>query len=354
MSFAFIRTLFCCIAAAAALVTLNSCSSSPGDPALIADTGSGSGASTNTGGIGGSGCTDLGCVDLAVGDITGFGSVIINGAVYDTSGAQFSINGMPASESDFKIGMNVTAAVNLSTEQFAAGSITYAPIVLGPVTTTALAASTFDVLGQTVIIDSNTVLDNVSLVANASNVIAEGAVVEVSGIRNADNAIVASYIRRADSATSYQLQGSIEAEVNAAQQLLIDGLLVDVSGVDPEQLASNANEGDVVSLFLTPNVDTFTAVVNSTIAAIPTINELLTRFNGSQIRVEGFISNNTFGSIFTFGDLQVFASGDTVYRFANGMPANAFDLGANSRIELVATTTGVGIVTADEVIIIER
>jgi len=349
MSPQFIRTLFYGLFCTTAVITLISCTSSSSDPSLVADAGTGgsTGATTNGGGIGGSGF-----VDVAAGDITGFSSVIINGIAYDTSNAAFSISGMPATQSDLQVGMNVTAAVNL--QQLAAGSITYTPIVLGPVTTVSLAQGRFTILGQTVVVDSNTVLDNVSLTANASNVIAEGAVIEVSGIRNADNDIVASYIRRADSATSYQLQGLIQAEVSAAQELLLDGLVVDVSGIDPDQLVDNADEGDVVSLFITPNVPNVTALAGSTISAIPTVNDLLIRFGGSKIRVEGFISNNTFGAFFDFGDLQVFATGDTVYSFADGSPAVASDLGANSRIELIATTTGVGIVTADEIIIIQR
>jgi len=361
MSRKLIRSLFIFMGAATVVVLLNSCNSSTSGPGLVADANTGTG--TNTGGIGGSGCTELGCVDLAVGDITGFSSVVINGAIYDTSEAQFSINGMPATQSDFHVGMNVTAAVNVDTEPFLAGSIIYAPIVLGPVTTTALAAQTFEILGQTVVVDSNTVLDeNVSLDANASDVIAEGAIIEVSGIRNANNDIVASYIRRADSATSFQLQGIIEAEVNPAQQLLIDGLSVDVSGIDPDLLSANANKGDVVSLFLTPSADVATAVAGSTIAATLTINELLDRFDGSKIRVEGYISNynpiNLFGTAlsisFNFDDLTVFPTEQTVYRFADGSLATANDLGANSRIELIATTTGVGVVTPDEIVIIER
>lgn len=350
-----------------AAFSLNSCSSSPSEPGLVAgaNTGANTGAGTNTGGIGGSGCAELGCVDLAVGDITGFSSVIINGAVYDTTEAQFSINGMPATRDDFRVGMNVTAAVNVDQPTFLAGSISYAPIVLGPVTTTDLTSRSFEILGQTVVVDTNTALDGVSLDANASDVIAAGAVIEVSGLRNVDNNIVATYIRRADSATSYQLQGSIDAETNAAQQLLIDGLLVDVSGLDPSQLSANANIGNVISLFLTPDTQTITAVPGSLVAPVLTINQLLERFNGSQIRAEGFIVNNSLSLdlglgldlnltfTFTFGDLQVFVTEGTEFRFADGSRATSNDLGANSRIELIATTTGVGIVTADEVVIIE-
>jgi len=345
MSRNLIRAWFYFMSAVITVLLLNSCSTSTGEP---------DGETTNGGGIGGSGF-----VDLAVGDITGFSSVIINGVTYDTSDAQFSISGMPASQSDLKVGMNVTAA-NL--KQHKAGSIIYTPMVLGPVTTTSLADSSFEVLGQTVVVDSNTALDSVSLDANASNVIAAGAIIEVSGIRNADNDIVATYIRRADSATNYQIQGSIDAEVDELQQLLVDGLLVDVSGIDSEQVELIANEGEVISLFLTPNGQVATALPGSSIVAIPTINELLERFKGTKIRVEGYISNSASFNIlgtavdftFNFDDLQVFPTAQTVYRFADGTPATASDLGANSRIELIATTKGVGIVTPDEIIIIER
>jgi len=358
MSFRTSRSLFLLLVTVTAMLSVVSCNSSTGEPGLVVD--SSTGATTNTTGIGGSGCTDFSC-DLAVGDITGFGSVIINGAVYDISKAQFTANGMPATQRDFEVGMIVTAAADFDSQPFMAGSITYAPIVLGPVTTTELTAGSFEILGQTVVVDSNTVLLDVSLDSNSPDVIATGAVIEVSGIRNVDNQIVASFIRRADSATSYQLQGLIETATNPAQQLLISGLSVDVSGLDQDDIDANANQGDVVSLFLTPDIEVVTAVPNSTIAVIPTINELLARFNGNKIRVEGFISNYTptvifdtnLNFTFNFDDLQVFFTADTPFRFADGSTATSDDLSANSRIELVATTTGIGVVTAEEIIIIE-
>lgn len=54
--------------------------------------------SDDTGGITGTG------IAFAIGPVTGFGSVIVNGVTYDTSGATFSQDGGVATQSDFKVG----------------------------------------------------------------------------------------------------------------------------------------------------------------------------------------------------------------------------------------------------------
>jgi len=340
MSLKQIRAVVFFMSATTAVAMLNSCSSPNSDLGPGASTGE----TTNGGGVGGSGF-----LDLAVGDITGFGSVSINGVTYDTSNTGFTINGLPAMQSDLRIGMNVTAAVNF--QEQAAGSISYMPIVLGPVATTSLEVRTFEILGQTVVVDSTTVLDDVSLDVNASNVIAEGAIIEVSGIRNADNDIVASYIRRNDSATRYQVLGLPELENIANQELLIDGLLLDLSGIDPDQFTIFSGGGAV--LFFLESEGTSFTVSDSAPIPIPTTNEFLMTSGGSQIQAEGYIRNNQFGEIFEFDDLQVIVDENTIIRFVDGRPATSNDLGANSRIELVATITGDGVVTADQIIIIE-
>jgi len=44
---------------------------------------------------------------VALGPITGFGSVIVNGTTYDTSSATFTKDGQPATQDDFSVGQVV-------------------------------------------------------------------------------------------------------------------------------------------------------------------------------------------------------------------------------------------------------
>ena len=46
-------------------------------------------------------------VAVGAGPITGFGSIIVNGVTYDTSGATFTRDDNPSSQDDFKVGETV-------------------------------------------------------------------------------------------------------------------------------------------------------------------------------------------------------------------------------------------------------
>lgn len=154
--------------------------------ALMAGCGGG-GTQLADGGIGGTGVTR--------GPVTDLSSITLNERRLDTQGATVLINGAPALLSELRPGYVVTVEAD-----FAAGTaqrVTFQPDVVGQVSATSLSggAGTMTVLGQTVVIDQDTIVAdfaNVDAIANGDRVL-------VSGVRTAEDAVLAERIELAPS-----------------------------------------------------------------------------------------------------------------------------------------------------------
>ncbi|OOZ38549.1 hypothetical protein BOW52_08345 [Solemya elarraichensis gill symbiont] len=136
-----------------------------------------------SGGSGGTG--------ISSGTINGFGSIFVNGIEYDISKAKLTRNGQKSEESDFRLGEIVTikGTVDHKKRTGVAASVIYENMLSGPVT--ALSDSNHvEVLGQTVVTNHSTILDQFS----ALNDLQVGQFVEVSGFHDANNNLVATRI----------------------------------------------------------------------------------------------------------------------------------------------------------------
>jgi hypothetical protein len=109
--------------------------------------GGGSSSSLADGGTEGTG--------ISHGSITGFGSIFVNGSRLDISGASITVDGTAASENDLKLGMVVTALVNLSSNAVItveADDDLEGPIADVPALDPDGFTKTFTLLGTTVIV----------------------------------------------------------------------------------------------------------------------------------------------------------------------------------------------------------
>lgn len=162
------------------------------------------------GGIGGTGIT--------TGSVTGFGSIFVNGVEFDTAGASRDIDdvlsvGNGTDDADvLGIGMvvTVTGTVNADGVTGTATSISYDEIVEGPIAAEPdedidMQTKIFEVLGITVIADSNATVfvdtDYSSLVINQ--------VVEVSGFFDASDRLIATRIEDQGGSTGVELRGTV-------------------------------------------------------------------------------------------------------------------------------------------------
>lgn len=205
---------------------------------LLAACGGGGGdlAGVGTGGTGTVAST------VSVGEISGFGSVIVTGIRYDDSTATITDeDGVSRTRSDLKLGM-VTAISG--TADFTAGTgvatgIRYGSEVVGPVDTVDAAGSRLSVLGVPVNVKSTTVFAD-GLAGLAA--LHAGDRVEIYGFYNAANgAFTATRIEPRPTATRFKLRGPVSALDATGQRFTLAGLRIDYAAVPPAARPTLAN-----------------------------------------------------------------------------------------------------------------
>ncbi len=148
------------------------------------------------GGIGGSGkivpTPDSG---LLIGQVSSVGVLTIGGTRVNTDQATIVVNGDSGTVSDIQIGMPVTVEADaeefsVESDAIVATKIEYQALLAGPVDTVSVDQTSMTIFGQSVLINENTYMDQVTI-----EDIFEGQEFEVSGARDDSNAIHADYIR---------------------------------------------------------------------------------------------------------------------------------------------------------------
>jgi hypothetical protein len=184
-----------------------------------------------------------------VGAITGFGSVHVNGVHYRTGNdTEIMVYGERADEGSLKVGqiVTLTGTVDSDGENGHAISIDMQEAVRGPITSIDTGAGSFVALGQTVLVTADTLFDAAIDPADLSALGVDD-IVEVSGFRDADGAIVASFIELADPARHYEVVGTVSALDADAKTFVIGNLVIDFSGAQLSDFEAGAlADGDVV------------------------------------------------------------------------------------------------------------
>ncbi|MGB5164648.1 MAG: DUF5666 domain-containing protein [Woeseiaceae bacterium] len=175
-----------------------------------------------------------------VGQITGFGSVYVNGVEYETDGTSYDVDDTSASDdSSLAVGMvvKVQGAVNADGRTGIARSISYDDEVEGLVEELATDADdpsikTFSVMNTLVRVDqSNTNFDGEDDAAFSFDTIMNGDNVEVSGEYDGD-ILVASYVEKQDSADDdFEAKGTVSEYDDAGNFVLVlkNGSTLDVT-----------------------------------------------------------------------------------------------------------------------------
>jgi hypothetical protein len=152
-----------------------------------------------------------------VGQITGFGSIYVNGIEFDTAGASYEVDDAVASDDDaLAVGMvvKVEGTVNADGRTGTALKVEYDDDIEGVVEQLGPGADTntktFVVIGVTVVADASTNFKSDD--PNFSfETIAEGDVVEVSGDYDTDGTLYASYIEEQDADDNeYEAKGTVD------------------------------------------------------------------------------------------------------------------------------------------------
>ncbi len=173
----------------------------------------------------------------AVGQIDGFGSVIVNGVRYNTDNAVIVVNGVEVEEAELKVGYIVTVTGEVSEDGSVAIAtrVEYSAELIGPVENVDLVSGTITVLGQTVRLSEDTVLDD-DLTEEELEQLLVNAVIEVSAFSSEDGTLVAAHIEIESNDTSFRLSGRISDMDLASSTVTINGQEVDISAVEFDEI----------------------------------------------------------------------------------------------------------------------
>ena len=313
----------------AVAISLAACGggSSDSEPAPTPDPDDGTGGITGTG--------------VAVGPITGFGSVIVNGVTYDTSSATFTNDGAAATQSDFAVGQYVlvTGTVDDSTNG-TAETVTFDDNVDGPVTSVDDVARSFLVLGQTVFLSPTTSFDD-SCPASLGELPGVAAV-EVSGPVRADGTIEATRIECKAVAGELEVTGAVSSLDEGAMTFQINALVVDYSAatLDNFPSAGTISNGDPVE------------AKGATIGANGQLVATRVEYKGGQYanddgvhaEIEGFITRFASSTNFDISGIPATTNGSTIYE-----GGAATDLGLNMKIEIEGDFNASGVLVASKI-----
>ncbi len=280
---------------------------------------------------GGSGGTGI-----STGTISGFGSIFVNGIEYDISSAKLIRDGRDVSESDFSLGEIVTikGAINHERNTGVATSVIYENMLSGPVT--ALSDSNrIEVLGQTVVTNHSTVLDQFSTL----NELQIGQYVEISGFHDAENHLVATRIMLL--ADSFKPGSS-----KIAARLFVES-------VNTESVPVSLNAGKLTVRF--PHTERI-PVAGELIHVSASTNPVGMQLNADELRVidqprfeegtrlniEGIITRFNSGSSFTVNGIDILTHDKTRIETVMGKV-----LAINGQIEAEGIINDKGILVAD-------
>ncbi len=277
--------------------------------------GGGGGGSTLAG-IGGTGKT-------VSGTITGFGSIFVNGVEYDIDNAAISINddSSPAlSQADLRIGMVVTLTASDDGTVGTATRVIYDNEIKGPVSNLSTLSGglkkTFTIFGTNAVVDvAGTSFDDSNAPGFSFATLADGDVVELSGLFDSAGTLVATYIEKTDDLNPGNSEVEIKGvpatgtDAGVGQSFMLDGVTVNIlPGTDLSELP-----GGRVN-------DTFAVEIKGTLLGSNPARIDATRIKQAEknidsgdgeASIEGFISDFTDNSSFRVSGTRVNASGAT-------------------------------------------
>ncbi len=253
----------------------------------------------------------------ASGTITGFGSVFVNGKKFDTSGAQFTVDGQAGNQNNLKLGMTVTVNGSFNGNQRSASSVHQKDAVEGLVQSVAVDGLSLMVIGQTVLVDNTTIIDNNIPGQNILNLVAGTDNVEVNGHIRPNGIIQATFIEKKLVGVTPEVRGFVNDHASGSTTFRIGNLTVNYGGADISDMpVPNGNNWD--GLFVEVKGTNFSSATTTLIATkvepeTKGISQAIDEFE-----VEGFVTRAgaSNGNIidFTIGTTPVRTTENTEFR----------------------------------------
>lgn len=282
---------------------------------------------------------------VAAGTVTGFGSVFVNGVRFETSSANFVIDGDIGTEDDLDVGDVVVVRGTFDDDSEISGTaseIVFDDLVEGPIEAGSidLVSGVFVVLGQTVVVSADTSFDD-SIQLRSLEGLSDGDVIEVSGFRGSDGTIQATRIELKLAGQEFELTGIVVNLDAAAFTFDINGISVDYSGALIEDFAGGqVGEGDLVE------------VKSSGLGGNDELIATRVEFkgddvggeDGDRVEIEGLITRFAGTDDFDVAGFPVTATAETV--FEGGIAA---DLGLDLKVEVEGELDAFGVLVATDV-----
>jgi len=275
---------------------------------------------------------------FALGPITGYGSIVVNGVHFDERTASVTDDdGRAHASSDLKLGMVVevaASAIDKSTLRATAQSVRFGAEVSGPVGSIDLAAGTFTVLGQTVVVSSTTLFDD-SLAGGLAG-LATGTVVEVHAQLNAATGqYQATRIEAQTGATSFKLRGAVSGLDTTAKTFSLGTAVVSYANIAAADLPANLADGLKVRVKLSATQVNGQWVVTSVRSGVRKVEDQ------SDAHVRGTVSAVTSATLFSIDGVPVDAG-------AASWPDGTSGLVVGAHVEVEGTVTN-GVLMATKV-----
>jgi Domain of unknown function (DUF5666) len=269
----------------------------------------------------------------AVGTITGFGSVVVNGIKFDDSAASVSIDDATLTRDRLRIGMVVQVRGRINADGTGvAQTIRYTDCMEGPITAMNQVQNTVTLMGQTVQVDDATVFDGVTL--RDMNAFAIGDLVEVSCLPDpANNRVRATRMERKgtfqNGVSDIEVKGVVSNLNLNNGTCTIGGLSVNFAGV----AAANRPAGLANGMTVEAGGRNFANGLLTADRLRDRDRDRISYPNGDGLEVEGYVSE--FVSIANFKvDGQVVNASNAVIK--NGVAA---DIANGVKVEAEGTIT---------------
>ena len=281
---------------------------------------------------------------IAIGPISTFGSVVVNGVRYETNNETvFDIDGDESgSQSDLQVGDTVTVIATLDEDSGAATAtrITYSDIVTGPVGSVDPASNTLIVLDQVIQVTGDTSFDDAFAEAELTAVDV-GQILEVSGSIDSDGRVVATRIELKAAGADFEVTGTVANLDNAAQTFMIGDLLVDFSSAMltdfPNGVVNNGDFVEVTAAQIGFNDELIASEVGLE-SLLPDIGE------DDFAEIEGLVTRFVSASDFDVSNFPVVTNAQT--EFEGGTAA---DIAPNVKVEVEGDIDANGVLVAREI-----
>lgn len=275
-------------------------------------------ASASAGGASGSGSAS------ASGTVTGFGSVFVNGKKYEANNVTVKVDDESERSCDINLndscgikkGMVVTVNGSFNGSQHTAATVRQKDAVEGLVQSVAADGLSLVVMGQTVLVDNTTIIDDNVPGRNIQNLVVGTDNVEVNGHIRPNGIIQATFIERKLIGVTPEVRGFVSSHVAGSATFQIGILTVNYGGADISDMPTpNGNNWD----------GRFVEVKGTTFSNGTTLTATKVEFEAKglgraidEFEVEGFVTQagTPNGNVisFTIGTTPVRTTASTEFR----------------------------------------